>query len=303
MLELRQLRSFLAVAERLSFARASETLHLSQPALSAQIQNLEAELGTQLFERNRRMVRLTDAGTVFVVEARATLDRAQQATDRTRLAASGQLGTLNIGFVSSAALEILPEIVAGFRKHHPEVRLNLINLRTVSQVSGLLDESMDIGFLRLPLAHPKLKITVIHREPFAAILPQDHPLTRAKRFSIAKLADEPFVVYGRQWAPGFFDSVMRICASYGFSPQIAQETGEMYTAISLVAAGLGVAILPRSVVLAQSSNVVTKLLPTSAGVSEIALASRAKDSSILVREFIASAQAWGRTKTHPKAPR
>jgi DNA-binding transcriptional LysR family regulator len=296
MLELRQLRSFLAVAERLSFARASETLHLSQPALSAQIQNLEAELGVQLFERNRRMVRLTDAGTVFVAEARATLDRAQQAADRARLAASGDLGTLNIGFVSSAALEILPEIVASFRKRHPEVRLNLINLRTVSQVSGLLDESMDIGFLRLPLAHPKLKITVIHREPFAAILPHDHPLVHAKRFSVAQLADEPFIVYGRQWAPGFFDSVMHICTGYGFSPQIAQETGEMYTAISLVAAGLGVAILPRSVVLAQSSNVVAKALPISAGVSEIALATRAKESSALVKEFIASAQTWGRSQ-------
>lgn len=293
-MDLKQLRSFLAVAERLSFVRAAEGLHLSQPALTAQIQHLEAELEVQLFERNRRTVRLTDAGALFVDEARATLDRAQSAIKHVRQAARGEIGSLNVGFVSSAALEIVPHIVADFRARHPGVRLNLINLRTVSQVTGLLDGSMDVGFLRLPIAHPRLKITVVHREPFAAILPKDHPLAAAKGFSLAKLRDEPFVAYGRQWAPGFFDVAMRLCAQAGFSPRIVQETGEMYTAISLVAVGVGVAILPRSVVLAQSNSVAVRLLPGAMGISEIGLATRAQQTSVLVRDFVDAARKRGK---------
>lgn len=296
-MELKQLRSFLAIAERLSFVRASESLHLSQPALTAQIQNLEAELGVQLFTRNRRTVKLTDTGSIFVTEARATLDRAQSAVDRVRKTARGEIGTINIGFVSSAALEIVPRIVADFRALHPGVRLNLINLRTVNQVSGLLDESMDVGFLRLPIAHPQLMITVIHREPFAVILPKDHRLATAKRFSLASLRDEPFVAYGRQWAPGFFDAIMRMCARAGFSPRIVQETGEMYTTISLVAVGVGVAIVPRSVVLAQSSNVVVRLLPRTRGLSEIGIATRARENSALIKDFVASARKRGKNSS------
>ena len=284
--ELKEFTSFLAVAERLSFARAAEHLHLSQPALSAQIQKLEGELGVQLFVRNRHSVRLTDAGAIFVSEARATLDRALLAIERVRLADKGELGKLNIGFVSSAALEVVPQIVARFRRKHPRVRLNLINLRTVSQVSGLLDGSMDVGFLRLPTVEPRLKITVVHREGFSAILPHDHPLVAVKRFSLAQLAHEPFIVYGRKWAPGFFDVLMRICHDAGFTPRIVQETGEMYTAISLVAVGMGVAVLPRSVVLAQPGSVAVRPLSTRIGTSEIGLATRADECSALVKSFL-----------------
>lgn len=295
-MELRQLRSFLAVAERLSFVRAAESLHLSQPALTAQIQHLEAELDVQLFVRNRRSVRLTDAGTLFVDEARATVERAQAAIDRVRSAARGETGALNIGFVSSAALEIVPHIVADFRALYHGVRLSLINLRTVSQVDGLLEGSMDIGFLRLPIAHPRLKITVIHREPFVVVLPRDHALARKRRFSLEALRHEPFVTYGRQWAPGFFDTTMHLCAQAGFSPRIVQETGEMYTAISLVAVGVGVAILPRSVVLAQSSSVAIRPLPPVMGISEIGLATRADEASVLIRNFITLARRQGKTR-------
>jgi DNA-binding transcriptional LysR family regulator len=292
-MELRQLASFLAVAERLSFARAAESVHLSQPALSAQIQHLEAELGVQLFLRNRRVVLLTDAGSVFVDEARSTLDRAQSAVDRVRQAAKGEIGKINVGFVSSAALEIVPRIVVEFRLKYPGVRLNLVNLRTVNQVHGLLDKTMDVGFLRLPTTHPKLKITVIDRESFAVILPKDSPLASRRHFSLDLLRDFPFVAYGRKWAPGFFDAVMRICADAGFTPRIVQETGEMYTAISLVAVGVGVAILPHSVVLAQSSNVEMRPLPKAIGLSEIGLAMRATESSAIIQNFVALARKQG----------
>jgi DNA-binding transcriptional LysR family regulator len=293
--ELKHLTSFVAVAERLSFVRAAGQLHISQPALTGQIQKLEEELGVQLFTRNRRTVKLTEAGEVFVEEARATLARARQAADRAQKAARGEVGRLRIGFVSSAALEIVPGIVVEFRRQRPGVTLELINLRTVSQVKGLLGKTVDIGFLRLPLSNDQLSITVIHREEFAVILPKGHRFAKLKTLHIAQLRDEPFIAYGRRWAPGFFDSIVQLCTREGFSPNIIQETGEMYTAIALVAAGAGIAILPQSVALAQSRNVVIKLLPKSTGYSEIALATRAGNNSSLVRSFVSVARSVCRT--------
>jgi DNA-binding transcriptional LysR family regulator len=293
--ELKHLTSFVAVAEQLSFVRAASLLHISQPALTGQIQKLEEELGVQLLARNRRTVRLTDTGRIFLAEARATLAQARQAVERAQKADRGEVGRLKIGFVSSAALEIVPGIVIEFRKQHPEVTLDLINLRTVSQIKGLLGKTVDIGFLRLPLSNDRLNIMVIHREEFVVILPRGHRLAKDKRLRIVQLRDEPFVAYGRRWAPGFFDSVIQMCTREGFSPNIVQETGEMYTAIALVAAGAGIAILPQSVVLAQSGNVVMKPLPKSAGCSEIALATRAGNNSSLIHSFVSVARSVCRT--------
>jgi DNA-binding transcriptional LysR family regulator len=285
-MELKHLTSFIAVAEQLSFVRAADRLYLSQPALTGQIQRLEEDLGVQLLTRNRRSVKLTDAGKVFLVEARATLLRARQAADRAQKAARGEIGRLRIGFVSSAALEIVPGIVVAFRKQHPDITLDLMSLRTVSQINKLISKTLDVGFLRLPLSNEQLRTTVIHREPFVLVLPKGHPRSRDKQVRIAHLRNEKFVAYGRRWAPGFFDSVTQMCVKQGFSPNIVQETGEMYTAIALIAAGVGVAILPKSVVLAQSKNIVMKPLAGSIPVSEIAIATRAGNNSLIVRSFI-----------------
>jgi DNA-binding transcriptional LysR family regulator len=290
--ELKHLTSFVAVAERLSFVRAANHLNLSQPALTLQIKNLEEELGVQLFWRNRRTVKLTNVGNIFLGEAKATLARARQAADRAQKAARGEIGKLSIGFVSSAALEVVPRIVVDFRKRNPGVTLDLLNLRTVSQVRALLGKSIDVGFLRLPLPNKQLNLTVIHREEFVVILPKGHRLAHIKQFGIAQLHDESFVAYGRRWAPGFFDAVVQMCVREGFHPNIVQETGEMYTAIALVAAGIGVAILPKSVVLAQSKSIVIKSLPASAGRSEIAIATRADERSPLVRSFVSVARSF-----------
>jgi DNA-binding transcriptional LysR family regulator len=292
-LELKHLNSFIAVAEELSFVRAANRLHLSQPALSSQIKNLEDQLGVQLFFRNRRVVRLTDAGKIFLAEAAAVCERAARAAECVQRAARGQLGRLRIGFVSSAALEIVPDVVVAFRKKYPDVTLDLRNIRTADQIKELTGKSIDIGFVRMPLAHDQLKITVIHREPFVAIFPEGHPLARVRQFSLAKLRDEPFVVYGRRWAPGFFDSLMQMCNAAGFSPGIVQETGEMYTAVALVGAGVGVAILPRSVVLAQSRKVVVRPLPYSVGASKIAIAVARSNDSALIAPFVSLAVALG----------
>jgi DNA-binding transcriptional LysR family regulator len=289
-MELKNLKSFVAVAEQLSFTRAARLLHLSQSALTEQIQKLEEELGVPLLTRDRRSVKLTGAGIVFLAEARATLARAKQAVERVQKAARGEIGRLRIGFVSSAALEIVPGIVVAFRSEFPAVSLDLTNLRTSSQVKGLLSESIDVGFVRLPLSHDQLTIRVIHREPFVVVLPHGHPLANETQIRLVQLQNEHFVAYGRRWAPGFYDAVIQMCTQEGFSPEIVQETGEMYTAIALVGAGVGIAILPRSVVLAQSRNVLMKPLPASAGLSEIAIAVRRLDNSSLVESFMHAAE-------------
>lgn len=291
-MELKHLHSFVAVAEQLSFIRAANRLHLSQPALSSQIHSLEEELGVQLLFRNRRIVQLTDAGKVFLSEAYAVLQRADEAAERARKAAKGQLGKLSIGFVSSAALEIVPDIVVAFRKKCPEVILDLRNIRTTDQIEGLLNKSIDIGFVRMPLEHDQLKTTVIHREPFVVIFPGEHPLAHIKQVKLSKLRNERFVLYGRRWAPGFFDHLMQMCNTAGFSPDIVQETGEMYTAISLVGAGAGIAILPKSVVLAQSCKVVVRPLPYSVGDSEIAIAVARDNRSSLVESLVSLATSF-----------
>jgi DNA-binding transcriptional LysR family regulator len=289
-MELKNLKSFVAVAEQLSFIRAARLLHLSQSALTEQIQKLEEELGVPLLLRDRRSVKLTAAGIVFLAEARATLARAKQAVERVQKAARGEVGRLRIGFVSSAALEIVPGIVVAFRSQFPAVSLDLTNLRTSSQVKALLSESIDVGFLRLPLSHDQLTIRVIHREPLVVVLPLGHPMANETQIRLVQLQNEQFVAYARRWAPGFYDAVIQMCTREGFSPEIIQETGEMYTAIALVGAGVGIAILPRSVVLAQSRNVVMKPLPSSTGLSEIAIAVRRFNNSPLIESFIQAAE-------------
>ena len=291
-MELKSLRSFVTVAEQLSFIRSARLLHLSQSALTEQIKKLEEELGVLLLIRDRRSVKLTQAGLVFLAEARATLTRARQAAERVQKAARGEMGKLRIGFVSSAALEIVPGIVVAFRTQFPGVTLDLMNLRTSSQIKALMTGSIDIGFLRLPLSNDGLAIRVIHREPFVLVLPGDHRLAHEPNVRLDQVQHEKFVAYGRRWAPGFYDAVIQMCTRDGFSPEIVQETGEMYTAAALVAAGVGIAILPRSVVLAQPRNVVLKELPSSAGSSEIAIAVRTLDNSSLIESFIHAAETF-----------
>jgi DNA-binding transcriptional LysR family regulator len=294
-MELKSLRSFVVVAEQLSFTRSARLLHLSPSALSEQIQKLEEELGVQLLIRDRRSVKLTSVGMMFLAEARATLTRARQAVERVQKA-GGEMGRLRVGFVSSAALEIVPGIVVGFRSQFPGVTLDLMNLRTSSQIKGLIAESIDVGFIRLPLSHDELTMRVIHREPFVVVLPHGHPLANEAELRLVQLQNEKFVAYGRRWAPGFYDTVIQMCTREGFSPEIIQETGEMYTAVALVAAGVGIAILPQSVVLAQSRNVLVKSLPPAAGFSEIAIAVRRLDNSSLIQSFIQVAEAFSQER-------
>jgi LysR family transcriptional regulator, benzoate and cis,cis-muconate-responsive activator of ben and cat genes len=246
-MEFRQLRSFIAVARALNFSRAARELHLSQPALSAQIKALEDDLGTSLLERNKRTVRLTRAGESFFGDAEMLLGEAEEAKRRAARFASGEAGHLRMAFVASATAELVPAIALAFRVKYPHVTLELKNLPTVLQVEALEAHTLDVGFVRLPLTAPRLSVTPLHSEPFVLVLSKKHKLARAKNLQLADLANEPFVTYGQRWAPEFYQSWTGICRRAGFTPVVVQETAEMDTALALVSAGMGIAIMPEGV--------------------------------------------------------
>jgi DNA-binding transcriptional LysR family regulator len=272
-MELRHIRSFLSIAETLHFGRTAELIHISQPALSLQIRALEEEVGVRLFERNRRKTTLTAAGSAFRDDAAAALSRLGQAIRRARLAASGKLGLLRIGFVSTAGSEIVPNIVRQFRQLNPEVEFSLRNILTAEQVQMLETGSLDIGFLRLPIVgHSALDVVTVHREPFVLVVPSSHKLAKRKRVRLREVAGQDFVMYERTYAPGFHDLMFGILRDAGIVPNVTQTAVEIPTLISLVASGMGITIMPASVVKHYVASVVACGILDRIPTTEIALA-------------------------------
>jgi DNA-binding transcriptional LysR family regulator len=274
-MELRQIRSFLSIAETLHFGRTAELIHLSQPALSLQIQALEEEVGVRLFERNRRKTTLTAAGSAFRDDAAAALSQLEQAIRRAKLAANGKLGLLRIGFVSTAGNEIVADIVREFRDLNPEVEFSLRNILTAGQIQMLETGSLDIGFLRLPIGgHSTLDVVTVHREPFVLVVPSSHKLAKRKRVRLREVAGENFVMYERTWAPGFHDLMFGILRDAGIVPNVTQTAGEVPTLISLVASGMGITIMPASAVKHSVASVVACNIVDRIPMSEIGIAVR-----------------------------
>ena len=256
-MELRQVRSFLSVAETLHFGRAAELIHLSQPALSLQIRALEEEVGVPLLERNRRKTTLTAAGLAFRDDAAAALSQLEGAIHRARLAANGKLGRLRIGFISTAGREIVPAIVRQYRELNPEVELSLRNIVTAEQVRLLETGALDIGFLRVPIGeHSALDVVTVHREPFVLVVPSSHELAKRKRVRLRELAGQDFVAYERAYAPGFHDLIFGMLRDAGIAPNVSQTAAEIPTLVSLVASGMGFTILPASAVKHNVASVV-----------------------------------------------
>ena len=208
---------------------------------------LESDVGVVLLERNRRMVRLTAAGESLLTDAEQLLTQEVRAKARALSVSSGHAGHLKIAFVASAAPQLMPRIVLAFRDQYPGVSLELKNLPTALQVDALLSHSVDLGFVRLPLTAPGLSITPVHEEPFAIVISKSHRLASQRQLTVAHLAGEHFVAYGQRWAPEFYQTWTGLCRRAGFTPIVVQETAEMDTALALVAAGMGVAILPEGV--------------------------------------------------------
>jgi DNA-binding transcriptional LysR family regulator len=249
-MELRHLRYFVRVASDLHFGRAAEALGISQPPLSQQIRLLEQELGVQLFERSSRKVRLTMAGRLFLDEAKATLERAEHAVSVTRRAAAGEIGELLIG-ISASTLYVtqVADAVSAFHHSHPDVHLVFKELSMDAQREGILDGTIDLGFVRSglkPFVPDDVSAVLVETDRMYVAMRRGHRLsTSSEPVDIAELANEPMVhyPYDRQ---GFLEDLHRLFDRAGLRPKLVQETHEMSTLLGLVSAGFGISVLPGS---------------------------------------------------------
>ena len=247
--EIREMRYFMAVAERLHFGRAAQSLHISQPPLSRAILALEQRLGVALLARSRRRVELTAEGAHFLEEARRITAQLERSVQELRGMAAGEQGRLRIGFVSLADYGVLPGLLKGFKAARPAVALALREMLSPEQAAALAAGELDFGLLLPPVdGEAALEHLVVQRERFLVALPSRHRLAReAGRLAVSELAGEPFVMVPRDIAPGLYDMVRGLAARAGIPLNVAQEAIQMQTVVSLVSSGLGVAIVPASV--------------------------------------------------------
>jgi DNA-binding transcriptional LysR family regulator len=251
-MELRQLRSFVVVAEEMNVGRAATRLHLTQPSLSRQIAALERDIGVELFARVRRRFVLTAAGEAFLADVQDLLRRSDEAVRTAQRMQRGELGTLRLRFVQSATFEVLPRLLGSFRQTYPEVVLDLESVTTIRQTEALRDGRIDVGLMR-PTTPEGARTTagstdglltrVVSNDPLVAVLPARHRLVRRKRIRLAELAEDPFVFYTRSSGPAVHDTIVGYCRAAGFTPRIEQDAADVQTIVSLVAAGLGVSLL------------------------------------------------------------
>jgi len=287
--ELRHLRYFVAVAEELHFGRAADLLGISQPPLSQQIQALEQELGVRLFERSNRHVALTDAGRLFLEETRQTLAQVSKSVDVVRRAEQGEIGELQIGFTASAPfVSIIPRAVFAFRQAFPAVHLDLQEMTSSQVCQALMDKKLQIGMIR-PLELPaELDAVELLSEPLVALLHAGHPLAGEQDggLALAELADQPFVFFPRSYGTGLYGQLFSLARQAGFTPRITQEAHEALTIIGLVAAGLGVSVLPASFRRIRIDGVVFRTLTDADATTAVWLVKRRQERSPLAQAFI-----------------
>lgn len=286
MVELRHLRYFIAVAEELHFSRAAERLHISQPPLSQQIRDLEEELGIKLFERTKRQVLLTEAGKVFLDRSYLVLGQLEQAIEATQKIGRGEIGRLVIGFVDSAMYTVLPEILRIFREQFPAVELRLHELTTAQQIEALHHKQVDIGIVRSAISEPGLSVECLLPESLVLALPETHLLAAHPQVSLSDLADESFILFPAKMGPVFYEQIIYLCQQAGFRPKVAQEAVQMHTIIGLVAAGLGVAIVPASLQNFHRSGVTYRPLQEQISNTGLYLTWRQHDSSPVISAFL-----------------
>ena len=249
-MEPRHLRYFAVLAEELHFGRAAARLGISQPPLSQQIKILEGLLGVRLFHRTNRRVELTQAGRFFLTEARATLERAERAISVAMRAQRGELGELRIGmFPSAPLLSRIGDAILTFRKNFPDVQLVLNEIESHQQTQGLMDGREHVAIVRsaaAPILPSELQASELIREPFRVVMRSDHPLAKRRSIPIGELARESFVFYGERMGRTLPHQVLLLCSSSGFEPRIGQLANGNATITGLVAAGLGIAVVPEA---------------------------------------------------------
>lgn len=289
--DLRQLRHFIAVAERLHFGRAAAALHISQPPLSRSIRDLENRVGASLLARSRRRVELTPEGARFLEEAKRIVAQLERAVLDVGSMAAGEGGRLRLGFVSLADFGMLPRLLKAYKAARPGVALALREMLSPDQAAALAAGELDFGLLLPPVSGADLEHIVVQRERFLAALPARHRLARMRSgIAVRELADEAFVMAPRSIAPGLHDIVSALAARAGFAPRVAQEAIQMQTVVSLVSSGLGVALVPASVANLGRRGVVYREIADAHPRLDLWLAWRRGALSAAAREFVLHAR-------------
>jgi len=281
-MELELLRSFLALAGQLHFGRTARLLNVSQPALTKRIRQLESEIGGQLFRRGRNGTRLTDVGGLLLDQAGELVRRADQLLDDMRRAARGEIGKLSIGF-GFHTFDLVPRVVAQLRRRAPEVQVKLRDMSTREQLVGLSSGTIDIGFVRLPVADDFEQFPVI-QDSLAIVRSLESKGKRHLR--LADCREEAFVMLSLERSPTFRQHTLRLCAKYGFSPRIVQEAHELSTLFALARAGVGVAVVPISACRAGTRGVRVHPISDKEALWTVGAAWRKGEKSVLVARFL-----------------
>jgi DNA-binding transcriptional LysR family regulator len=282
--ELRHIRYFQAVAETLNFTRAAERLNIAQPPLSRQIQQLEEHLGTALLERTRP-VQLTEAGRYFHEHSGMLLKQLEQLCENTRRIGEGQRQWLGIGFAPSTLYALLPELIRELRRDS-DLELGLQEMTTLQQIEALKSGRIDIGFGRIHFDDGAIHQQVLYEDPLVAVLPTGHRL-QGETITLERLSHESFVLYPANPRPSYADHVLALFANHGMGLRVSQWANELQTALGLVAAGLGITLVPASVQQQHRADLTYAPIQDSEAVSPIILSRRAGDISPMIQRCLA----------------
>jgi DNA-binding transcriptional LysR family regulator len=287
-MELRHLRYFLAVAEEGSFTRAAGRLGISQPPLSQQIRDLEQEVGVPLFDRVAHGAALTEAGRVFLIEARSTIERAERAKAFARRAGEGATGLLRLGITATATFNPVPSAtIRQFRQRFPDVAITIDEGRSIRLIERLLTNELDAVFVRPSLACPStVNLSIAGREAMVLALPNDHSMAEGPPVALGDLTQESFIVLGKSICASFHDAVMQAGRAAGFDPIIGHQASRLTSILDMVASGLGVALVPRSLAHVAISGVRFREVADEMPSIPLALAVRGGNVPVVIANFL-----------------
>jgi LysR family transcriptional regulator, benzoate and cis,cis-muconate-responsive activator of ben and cat genes len=286
-MDLKQLRYFSAVCEAKSFVHAAERINMAQPPLSRSIQNLEHEIGVTLIDRSVRPLELTEAGRFLYEQGQRLLQRAEEIKHATRALGKTKRQFFNIGFVGSTLYGFLPSIIRRFKADFPEVEVGLSEMITLQQQEALLARRIDVGFGRLELGeHPDIERRTILNEPLVLAVPREHRLRNASTVWLEQVAKEPFILYPSKPRPSFADQVLDLFSRHKLKPNVVIEANEIQTALGLVAADIGVTLVPQSVSRLRLGDVVFLSLADSEILSPVIMGFRRDNQTELLAAII-----------------
>ncbi|WP_405380112.1 LysR family transcriptional regulator [Maribacter sp. LLG6340-A2] len=243
-IEMRHLSYFLAVAQELHFRKAAEKLFISQPGLSRQIKQMEEILETQLFERNKKKVALTPAGHYLKYEVAFIFNHLEKVERQLKLVGDGNSGELRIGFLGSAMQDVIPSLLLKIKENYPRIRTSLEELSNTSQVDAVLNDRLDMGFVRLSRVPSTLQMKTVYKDSFSLVLPERYPMITREFEGMHQFANDEFILFSQAYSPYYYDTIISICKDAGFVPKVSHKSVHAHTIFKLVENHMGIAIVP-----------------------------------------------------------